>query len=147
MPKSEVMTIIGQFDRLEEVDLSKTDVYLLAAVLKGKKFHLYRIFKLKLKNLACNPVNILVFVQSLPGSILDCVHDRLEECVLELDSFVTRGNKLFESPLFPRPNFHLCAWLFTHLSHVIENTESNNITEEILSVIWCPILGISKESF
>ena len=43
MPKSEVMTIIGQFDRLEEVDLSKTDVYLLAAVLKGKKCHLYHI--------------------------------------------------------------------------------------------------------
>ena len=61
MPKSEVMTIIGQFDRLEEVDLSKTDVYLLAAVLKGKKCPLNRIYGRLKRNLAFNPVNILSF--------------------------------------------------------------------------------------
>ena len=47
MPKSDVMVIIGQFDRLEEVDLSKSDIYLLAAVLKGSGHFLIKTSVLK----------------------------------------------------------------------------------------------------
>lgn len=84
---------------------------------------------------------------SLPGSIFDCVHDRLEECVKDMETFVSKSNKLFESPLFPRHNFHICSWLFVHLSNVAANAEKNKMNEDSLAAIWCPILSITKELF
>jgi len=84
---------------------------------------------------------------SLPGSIFDCIHDRLEECVKNMDTFVTKSNKLFESPIFPRHNYHVCSWLFVHLSNVSNNSEKNKMAEDALASIWCPILNISKDLF
>ena len=67
-PKNEVNSILTAFHRLEEIDISTTDIHTVAAVLKG-------------------------FINSLPGSVFDCIHDRLEECVKNMDTFVTKSKE------------------------------------------------------
>lgn len=121
-PKADIAKIIAAFDKLEEVDISHTEINTVAGALKG-------------------------FLRALPGSIFDCIHDRLEECVKDMESFVTRSNKLFESPLFPRHNFHICSWLFCHLANVAAQHEKNKMSDEALSLVWCPILSVTKELF
>jgi len=81
------------------------------------------------------------FISSLPGNILDCIKDKLEESILEPEKFIEKTKKLLE--LIPKQNSALCSWLFTHLNHITANYESNKLTDDAISKIWGAALGIT----
>jgi len=114
--KGEVREIIRLFDQLEEIELGAVSIFTICSALKE-------------------------FISSLPGNILDCIKDKLEESILEPEKFIEKTKKLLE--LIPKQNSALCSWLFTHLNHITANYESNKLTDDAISKIWGAALGIT----
>jgi hypothetical protein len=114
--KSDVREIIRQFDHLEEINLDHVTIHTITSSLKD-------------------------FIQSLPGNILDCVKDKLEESILEPETFESNTRRLLE--LIPNSNYSLSSWLFTHINNIIKNYDSNKLTDDILSKTWSQVLSIS----
>ena len=67
--KGEVREIIRLFDQLEEIELGAVSIFTICSALKE-------------------------FISSLPGNILDCIKDKLEESILEPEKFIEKTKKL-----------------------------------------------------
>ena len=57
------------FDQLEEIELGVVSIFTICSALKE-------------------------FISSLPGNILDCIKDKLEESILEPEKFIEKTKKL-----------------------------------------------------
>jgi len=115
--KADVREVIRQFDHLEEIDLEKCSIHTICHALKD-------------------------FLKSLPGNIVDCVKDKLEESVVEAEAtFISNTKRLLE--LIPKQNYALSSWIFTHINNLISNYDSNKLDDDMLSKTWSQVLSIS----
>ena len=101
-PKSSIREIIKSYDQLEETNLSEVSIHVICSALRE-------------------------FMTSLPGNVLAGIAVDLEQSILKPETFTETAKKLIETQL-PKQNKALCAWIFNHVSHLIEHYDNNKLT-------------------
>lgn len=76
------------FDQLEEIELGAVSIFTICSALKE-------------------------FISSLPGNILDCIKDKLEESILEPEKFIEKTKKLLgRGQIHPKFQQNKNNWYF-----------------------------------